>query len=131
MRLAMILARYAPGSQSRTWDDEERDILARRCLCCGQAGHYQHQLEAYVADRGLNGMGVCLGDDGRVWDGNHRVVAARRLGIENIPVESWDDAQRRWKRDHGPVAWHERTHGDAQPEEYDWMNCGRADCEAA
>lgn len=102
MSLDVLLATYVPGSgdQPWTWDDEERYILARECLCCGRPGHYQLQLEAHIAAHGLTGWGgVCLGTDGRVWDGHHRIVAARRLGIELIPLETPDDAEARWARD--------------------------------
>ena len=30
---------------------------------------------------------VLLGGDGRVWDGHHRICAARSLGLSMIPVE--------------------------------------------
>lgn len=53
-------------------------------------GHYQRMLEEHIRGHGITG-GICLGTDGRVWDGNHRVVAARRLDIEFIPVEEEDD----------------------------------------
>lgn len=114
----VLTATYRPGSPPPrpgmlwTWDDEERDILARVCLCCGEPGHYQRQLEAHVAEHGFTGLGVCLGTDGRVWDGHHRIVAARRLGIERIPLESAGDAEERWLRDHGEVGWPDRTFGD-------------------
>ncbi len=103
MPLADLLANYVPGSQDQpwTWDDEERDILTRECLCCGQPGHYQLALERHIAAHGLTGLGVCLGTDGRVWDGHHRIVAARRLGIDAIPLESALDAEERFDRDHG------------------------------
>lgn len=96
-----LLALYAPGSYPPpwSWDDEERDILARVCLCCDQPGHYQLALEVHLREHGLT-QGVCLGDDGRVWDGHHRIVAARRLGIELIPLESPIDAEERFLRDH-------------------------------
>lgn len=92
--LARILAEYAPGSTAQpwTWDDEELDILARECCCrshqcespsIGAAGHYQLKLEAHIRRHGVPGL-VELGADGRVWDGNHRVVAARRLGISAL-----------------------------------------------
>lgn len=38
--------------------------------------------------------------DGRVWDGHHRIVAARRLGIALVPVESPAAAEDRFHRDH-------------------------------
>lgn len=88
MALDDLLAAYVPGSYAQpwTWDDEERELLANVCLCCGQPGHYQLALEAHLAEHGLT-QGVCLGSDGRVWDGHHRIVAARRLGIDSIPIE--------------------------------------------
>lgn len=93
MALSDLLRTYVPGSydQPWSWDDEERDILERICLCCNEPGHYQLQLEAHLREHGLN-QGVCLGDDGRVWDGHHRIVAARRLGIDVIPLEVMADA---------------------------------------
>lgn len=116
--LAELVARWRPGSYDEpwSWDDEERDILARVCLCCDRPGHYQKQLEAHIAEHGLDG-GVCLGTDGRVWDGHHRIVAARRLGIDTIPLESAEDAEARWVRDHGYVSWEDRQVGDRVPDD--------------
>lgn len=121
MPLAEILAKWLPGSrpQPHTWDDEERDILERVCLCCDQPGHYQRQLEAFLAERGGIDQGICLGGDGRVWDGHHRIVAARRLGLDVLPLESSEDASARWVRDHGHVAWENREHGDLAPNLYE------------
>lgn len=87
--LTIILNRWLPGRR-QTWDDEEHDIRSRECACCGQDGHYQQRLEAHIAAHGIPG-GVCLGDNGRVWDGHHRIIAARRLRIAEVPVEV-DDA---------------------------------------
>jgi hypothetical protein len=119
MPLAEILLKWLPGSmpQPWTWDDEERAIFERVCLCCGEVGHYQRQLEEFLAENGLT-QGICLGGDGRVWDGHHRIVAARRLGIEVVPLESSEDAAERWMRDHGPVAWENRENGDMPPDLY-------------
>ncbi len=87
--VASILRNFRPGSYDPpwTWDDEERDILGRECLCCGEPGHYQQALEEHLAAVGEVRQPVCLGPDGRVWDGHHRIVAARRLGFEYLPVE--------------------------------------------
>lgn len=96
VRLDTILINYRPGSHPPPWDwdDEERDLFHRTCCCCshlcdspsiGPEGHYQRQLEEHIVERGVPGY-VLLGDDGRVWDGHHRVVAARRLGIDAIHV---------------------------------------------
>lgn len=119
MPLAEILANWLPGSmpQPHTWADEARAIFARLCLCCGEAGHYQRQLEAFLAEHELT-QGVCLGGDGHVWDGHHRIVAAWRLGIEVVPLESLDDSGKRWLRDNGPVAWEHRTKGDMPADLY-------------
>jgi hypothetical protein len=113
MPLADLLRDYRPGSYDPpwTWANEERDIRARECLCCGKDGHYQEMLEAHLAEHGLT-QGVCLGGAGRVWDGHHRIIAARRLGIATVPLESREDAAARWLRDHGPVDWGQRRFGD-------------------
>lgn len=116
--LADLLEHYTPGS-GLTWEQEEADILARVCICCGQPGHYQQQLEAHLAEHGLD-QGVCLGNDGRVWDGHHRITAARRLGINTIPLESGEEAGARWLRDHGRVDWHGRKKGDRSAWEHEW-----------
>lgn len=115
MGLYELLANYksARARQRKwwTWDDEERDIRARACLCCGERGHYQAMLEAHLLVVGLH-EGVYLDPTGYVADGHHRIVAARRLGITTIPLESGDDASARWMRDHGPIPWEQRKVGD-------------------
>jgi ParB-like chromosome segregation protein Spo0J len=68
-------------------------------------------LEAYIAEHGVDGLGITV-EDGFVQDGHHRVVAAIRLGISRLPVESKEDAQARWVRDHGYVDWFHRKFGD-------------------
>lgn len=111
-----LLANFAPSSplswpQPWTWDDQEREQLLRTCLCCGEVGHHQRALEAHIAEYGLT-EGVVLGIDGIVRDGHHRIVAARRLGIQRVPLESPDEAAARWTRDHGAVSWEHRKWGD-------------------
>lgn len=120
MALSEILAGWVPSSmpQPWTWDDEERAIFERVCLCCGEVGHHQRKLEDFLAEHGLT-EGVCLGGDGRVWDGHHRIVAARRLGIEVLPLESLDDSGKRWLRDYGPVSWENRKTGDMSADLYE------------
>lgn len=83
-----ITTRWRPGSAEPpwTWDDEARDLGERVCVCCNERGHYQQALEAHIAEHGMPALPVCLGNDGRVWDGHHRIVAARRLQLQ-IPVE--------------------------------------------
>lgn len=85
-----VMARWRPGSYDPPWSwaDEELDILLRVCLCCGVAGHYQAALEDHVREHGFPGP-VQLGDEDRVWDGHHRILAAKRLGLSSLPVEIW------------------------------------------
>ncbi len=119
--LEELLASYLP-SQHRpsinwTWDDEEQDIAIRVCLCCGLRGHYQEQLESYIRQYGLENMGVYLVDylykpGGTAWDGHHRIIAAKHLDIPTIPLESKEDADARWVRNHGTRSWEERIVGD-------------------
>lgn len=109
--LAEFLAEYRPGGDWRTWDDAEKALLESICLCCGQPGHYQQTVEAHLAVDGLT-EGVYVGDDRRLRDGHHRVIAARRLGIDAIPLETAAQAQERWVRDHGCVDWRHRKFGD-------------------
>lgn len=93
-----VMDNFHPGSQPQpwTWDDEERDILARTCCCrshmcsapsVGAEGHYQLQLEEDMFTSGAIPVGILLGDDGRVWDGHHRLIAARRLGMDTVFCE--------------------------------------------
>jgi hypothetical protein len=94
-----------------TWDDEERSIRTRMCLCCGRPGHFQAVVDAVVKSRGMDGLGVLV-EDGYCKDGHHRIVAARAAGLSHVPVESQEEAQARWLRDHGPVDWFNRRFGD-------------------
>lgn len=95
-----------------TWENEASNIKTRQCLCCGLPGHYQKMLESYMADHGTDGLAIVVDDDGYLGDGHHRVVAALNLGITHLPVETKEDAQARWVRDHGYVDWHSRKAGD-------------------
>lgn len=118
MALAELLASTPPGHRegSWTWEDEERDIAIRLCLCCGQVGHYQETVETRIAEQGLT-EGVCIGEDGRLHDGHHRVIAALHLGIERVPLETKDEADSRWRIDHGGTTWELRQFGDVHPGE--------------
>lgn len=102
--LDRVLAEWRPGSADDdwTWDDEELDLLAAPCMCatpigedgiealvdCGTPGHYQLRLEERMREvGGWFDAPALLGPDGRVWDGHHRITAARRLGIRLVLVE--------------------------------------------
>lgn len=80
MRLDDLLTRWRPGSQNDEWDwDDEYD------WCWG---HHQAAMADLVADIARNGIRepVLLGDDGRVWDGHHRIAAAIHLFLTEVPV---------------------------------------------
>ena len=93
MATADVLNGWLPGStpQPWTWDDEERDIYSRLCMCCDLPGHYTYQLEERVRLHGIDFAAEfappVLSPDGFVWDGHHRLVIARRWGIESIRVD--------------------------------------------
>lgn len=89
---ALIMECFLPGSydQPWTWEDEEADIRARVCLCCDEEGHYQQALEEHLAAQGRIDSAICLGNDGRIWDGHHRLIAGRKLGFK-VPVEDHTD----------------------------------------
>lgn len=95
-----------------SWADEDRNVRTRQCLCCGRPGHYQEMVEAHIAANGVEGLGILVRDGGYCGDGHHRVVAALRLGIDKLPIETEAEAQARWVRDHGHVDWSERKFGD-------------------
>lgn len=113
MPLQELIERISPGHRQPpwSWDQEEADIRARLCLCCGRPGHHQQLVEQRMAKHGFTD-GVCVGDDGRLHDGHHRIVAARTLGIEFVPIETRDECDARWLRDHGSYVWELRRFGD-------------------
>lgn len=82
MPVATIVASWLVGSADWSWD-EERDDLAN------------DPVTEAVRRRVLNeGIGfadayapVLLGNDGRVWDGHHRIVIALEQGIPDLMVE--------------------------------------------
>lgn len=78
MPLADLLRDYTPGD-GHSWDDEMQWI---------KANHWDRYVHMYFSIQ-LNGFykPILLGDDGRVWDGHHRITAAYQLGIKHVPVE--------------------------------------------
>ena len=78
--LANVLAEWAPGSYDDRWTwDDEREWLWH----C-----HREQMASLVADISANGVRepILLGDDGRVWDGHHRICAAIELNLTELPV---------------------------------------------
>lgn len=80
--LVAVLHAYRPGSDdsSWTWGDEFVDLFRGPHLATTwgiiQSIREEGQLEP-----------ILLGDDGRVWDGHHRIVALMYLGRSDVLVE--------------------------------------------
>lgn len=74
-----IVRKWRPGSGAWSWPQELADILR----------HASEQLASLVLDVAEHGVRdpILLGDDGRVWDGHHRLLVARLLGIGTVPVQ--------------------------------------------
>lgn len=73
-----VLVSHRPGSRDWTWADEAADLIERD-------GPALDELIRSVATEGVREP-VLLGDDGRVWDGHHRIIAALIVGTP-VPVE--------------------------------------------
>jgi hypothetical protein len=82
-----ILERYRPGSGDWDWPTEWAEIAQH------DAGMAIAALITDIATRGIT-TPLLLGDDGRVWDGHHRLFVARLLGIRDLPVEYGHDLAR-------------------------------------
>lgn len=84
--LERIFAEYSPGSQGSdwTWEDEADDLLGRDLK-------YMAELKNDIWSNGMH-TPVLLGDDGRVWDGHHRIITASHLRLKAIPTIKSSDA---------------------------------------
>jgi hypothetical protein len=94
-----ILTCWRPGSGDWDWPTEWADII--RIDHTDQPPQPQDPesdtswrsipspLADLIAAIAVNGVAtpLLLGDDGRVWDGHHRLLVARLLGIETLTVE--------------------------------------------
>lgn len=77
VKLEHLLGIYKVGSGDWSWQDEYEELYERS---------YQHQLTDDIRKNGIKEP-VLLGNDGRIWDGHHRICAAMHLGITEIPIE--------------------------------------------
>ena len=81
--IAHILTFWTPGSRDDdwTWNDEYRDLITK------PETRYIHR---QIAQRGIGFADqtdpVLLGDDGRVWDGHHRIILAVEYGVHELMV---------------------------------------------
>ena len=78
MPLADLLREYTPGD-GHSWADEMKWLKT----------HNPIQLRLLTMSIEKTGIRepILLGDDGRVWDGHHRITVADHLGIEHVPVK--------------------------------------------
>lgn len=81
MRLDMLMSQYRPGSRTDwwLWSDEFQDLWSRQ-------PDYMAKLLADINANGIHDP-ICLGTDGRIWDGHHRIAVATALGFQRVPVE--------------------------------------------
>lgn len=77
MNLRELLDTYATGDDGE-WTDEFLDLWTRE----------PHYMTTLVEDIGVHGIlkPILLGNDGRVWDGHHRLAAACALNLADVPV---------------------------------------------
>jgi len=70
-----LMGSYRPGSYGDewTWLDEKADLFSWD----------SEKMNELIQDLKVNGMmePVLLGDDGRVWDGHHRIIAAMKADV--------------------------------------------------
>lgn len=73
-----IQENFTPGEETNTWAEEFRWLI----------DHDNENTGALLADIEKNGikLPILLGNDGRVWNGHHRLLAARILGMIEVPV---------------------------------------------
>lgn len=84
MALSSLLSDYQDGNL-RGWPREVALVWR----------HNPVAMTALCDDIAANGMRkpVHLGEDGRIWDGHHRIAAALALDLDTIPVtDDWEEA---------------------------------------
>lgn len=82
--LAQIITFWKPGSGEWSWADEYADLMGRH-------QYTTDRIRERVAKEGIHFVDyvapVMLGNDGRVWDGHHRICIAIEQGIPELAVE--------------------------------------------
>lgn len=77
-----VMKRWRPGSYDSpgwNWSKEWRDVQKKT-----GSGDLRRLIES-ISAHGVT-TPVLLGDDGRVWDGHHRICIAHQLGVTRLPV---------------------------------------------
>ena len=77
IRLAELLRDYTPGD-GHSWETEFEWLK----------NHHNGKLALLILNILTYGIRepILLGDDGRVWDGHHRIAVAHQLGLDEVPV---------------------------------------------
>ena len=78
MEIAVLMKAYEPGS-GLSWVEEARDLWDRDA-------DQMTKLVRSVSTFGVL-LPVLLGDDGRLWDGHHRLPAAHAALLTWVPIE--------------------------------------------
>lgn len=77
VNLAALKKVFTVGSGDWSWEEEVKKLANR---------DRTKQLVESIRVEGIREP-ILLGNDGRVWDGHHRITAATLLGIREVPVE--------------------------------------------
>lgn len=84
MTLGDIMSGWRPGSASWDWEAEQEDLWTRH-------RDVTEAVERRVLDEGVDFADdhspVLLGNDGRVWDGHHRICIAAKHKIPALMVD--------------------------------------------
>lgn len=83
MKLDGILDNFTPGDEDTAWSEEFRWIIENDTASTTR-------LLADIDDNGMR-IPILLGDDGRVWNGHHRLLVARILCLTEVPVVHAED----------------------------------------
>lgn len=84
--LDRLLREVRPGSRDWTWQQEHDDLW----FSVHAGTSVMDDLATSMQTEGQREP-VILGDDGRLWDGHHRVAVAMRLGIGRVLLRRYDD----------------------------------------
>jgi hypothetical protein len=78
MELNKLLEDYLDGDEVG-WRETFEELRVKQ-------GHRIRVLTRQILDRGIVDPNM-LGDDGRIWDGHHRIYIAFVLGFTHVPVK--------------------------------------------
>ena len=76
MSIEEVLRTYTPGSYDWSWEEEFNDLETRDF-------DYLQELIEDIRENGQKDP-ILLGDDGRVWEGHHRILVLQTLGQTHI-----------------------------------------------